>query len=579
MNDPAMNKSYTLQASLYFFSIACLLQFILFLPLYLSRMDEGSFWPILNNFPIDIIARSNPDPFRWSLELAAMLSLWIIMPVRKWGLKPGPILAMAYTILFIFQCYYYFVWKIYGEIPTWSYDLALLKRVFPVFMKTMGLPPLLIFAGAIFLVIVLFILFKKIFAFLSIQVDKISRPHAVTLSLILFLIPFALKKSGESHPDSVDHKKAMFWIFENIHTTFTLSRVKSLPNLNTPILYDVYPNLKLKSKPNIYLIFIEAYGSIAGTVSPYDIPYAYQLKAMEDTLSSNAWHMATALSNSTILGGRSWLGFTTLLSGIRIDNHPAYEDMISHHVGYPHLINTLNAQGYHTYRLNTMANPGQSFSNLDSIAGLYFNVGHWTRYHDIPYRGYRYDYMGGIPDQYALNFWHDQVLNKSTSPNFLFFITLNTHAPFYLPPPITQNWKDLDAILTSPNGGTRLETGPPIKRYSKEVSYILNVLKKFILENGNANSLFILMGDHQPAGMEYMLHGKTDTYATPIHLISKDRNWIDLFREHGFTEGMVPDFKPHSPLKHEGFYSLFMNIWAQKDSLSSIPAYLPDGIR
>ena len=73
---------------------------------------------------------------------------------------------------------------------------------------------------------------------------------------------------------------------------------------------------------------------------------AYQLKAMEDTLS-NAWHMATALSNSTILGGRSWLGFTTLLSGIRIDNHPAYEDMISHHVGYPHLINTLNAQGYH----------------------------------------------------------------------------------------------------------------------------------------------------------------------------------------------------------------------------------------
>ena len=579
MNEPVENKSLAIRESFIFLGVVCCLQFLLFLPLYLSRMDEGSFWPILNSFPGDVLARSNPDLFRWSLEFAALLATWLFLQKWKWQLNPAPIITMVYILLFIFQCYYYFVWKIYGEIPTWSYDVALLQRVFPVFMKTMGLSPVLIFAAALLVVIILYFLFKKIFTYLSTLIDKMTWSQSAGLSLILFLIPLTLKTTGKSISDSAEHKNAVFWIFENIHTTFTLSRVKGLPKLSAPLPYDLYPELKLKSKPDIYLIFIEAYGSIAGTVSPYDRLYANQLKNIEDSLSANAWYMATTLSNSTILGGRSWLGFTTLLSGVRIDNHPAYEDMISHHIGYPHLINTLNAQGYHTYRLNTMANPGQTFSNIDSIAGLYFNTGKWTRYNDIPYLGYRYDYMGGIPDQYALNFWHDHVLNKSTSPNFLFFITLNTHAPFYLPPPIAENWKDLDAILKSPTGGTRLETGPPIQRYSKEVSYILNVLKKFILEHGNSNSLFILLGDHQPAGMEYMLHGKTDTYATPIHIISKDSHWIDLFKKHGFTNGMVPVFKPNSPLKHEGFYSLFMNIWAQKDSLSNIPPYIPNGIQ
>lgn len=148
-----------------------------------------------------------------------------------------------------------------------------------------------------------------------------------------------------------------------------------------------------------------------------------------------------------------------------------------------------------------------------------------------------------------------------------------------MPPPIVENWKDLDAIKVSPHGTTRLEQGPPIKRYSKEVSYILNVLQQFILQKADDHSLFILLGDHQPAGMEYMLNGKTDTYATPIHIVSKDESWIKLCIKHGFTNGMLPEFKPNSPLKHEGFYSLFMSMWAQKDSTDLKPQYLPDGIK
>ncbi|MEP7320986.1 MAG: sulfatase-like hydrolase/transferase [Saprospiraceae bacterium] len=579
MQHQIRSKRSAYSASAIFISFTILLQFLLFLPLYLSRMDEGSFFPSLHLFPTSLIARSNPDMFRWSLDFAFIicLCLWL----KKWYSRSIllTLITFVYLLIFVFQFYYYFVWKIYGEIPIWSYDLALLKRVFPVFMKTMGISPLLLFIGAILIVSILFFFFRKLFKWLFKVSESLGAKSIAFISLIFFIIPLIFKLSFPHTRDGNQVKNSLGWIIENMNTTFAPSRVRPLPDLSHHIPYQDYSNLKLKSKPDIYLIFIEAYGSVAGTVPPYDQLYAEQLQSMNDSLSAHQWHSATALSNSTILGGRSWLGFTTLLSGIRIDNHPAYETLIQQHVGFPHLITTLNQQGYQTYRLNTMANPGKTFTNLDSIAGLYFQTAHWTKFNDIPYQGYRYDYMGGIPDQYALNYWYDDVLDKKKGPNFLFFITLNTHAPFYLPPPIVENWKDLDAIKISPHGTTRLEQGPPIKRYSKEVSYILNVLQQFILQKADDHSLFILLGDHQPAGMEYMLNGKTDTYATPIHIVSKDESWIKLCIQHGFTNGMLPEFKPNSPLKHEGFYSLFMSMWAQKDSTDFKPEYLPDGIK
>jgi hypothetical protein len=317
-------------------------------------MDEGSFFPNLAGFPSSLIARSNPDIFRWSLDFAFLVGCWLILKKRYPGVKLLIPVTGIYLIFFVFQCYYYFVWKIYGEIPIWSYDLALLKRVFPVFMKTMGIPPILIFAGALILVSLLFILFKKVFKTLIVISEPCTWQSIAFICFILFIIPFSLKLYYPHVVDGEKVKTGIHWIVENMNTTFTRSRVKVLPDLSQSVTYKDYYDLKLKSKPNIYLIFIEAYGSVAGTVSPYDELYAEHLKNIQDSLEHHDWYSASVLSNSTILGGRSWLGFTTLLSGLRIDNHPAYEDLIEHHTDYPHLINTLNQQGYQTYRLNTM---------------------------------------------------------------------------------------------------------------------------------------------------------------------------------------------------------------------------------
>jgi hypothetical protein len=48
--------------------------------------------------------------------------------------------------------------------------------------------------------------------------------------------------------------------------------------------------------------------------------------------------------------------------------------------------------GYQTYG-NTMANFGLSFEKLDSVSVQFFAHKTWTKYSDLPYQGYRYDYL------------------------------------------------------------------------------------------------------------------------------------------------------------------------------------------
>lgn len=560
--------------------ISIILEFLLFIPLYISRADEGNFWPRVDSLPESMISRANPDIFRWCLELGFMLSLYLFISIKIKSIWLELTLAMIYFFMLLFQSYYFILWKIYGEIPIFSYDWALFERVLPVFMKTMHIPPILFNSLLVCIAFLLVYLLFRIFRYTRFSIEKISSGDKFVYFCIVFLIPACLKTLIPHEKESNNTKSAIVWLIENIHQTSTGSRVHSLPDVINFEPYQSYYSLPLKSKPNILLIFIEAYGSVLGCVSPYDMEYTNHLKKIESNLTLSGWKSASTFSNSTVLGGRSWLGFTSLLAGIKIDNHLAYEKLIKLNTNYPHLINTLNTQGYSTYRLNTLSNFGEDFKTIDSIAGNFFNVNSaWTKFNNIPYQGYRYDYFGGVPDQYALNYWDETVLNKFKQPYFLFFITLNTHAPFYLPPPLVANWKDLDAIKTSPHRKVRAESGKPIDRYAKGVHYILSTLEQYILNKADSNTLILLIGDHQPAGMEYMIKGKTDLYANPFHIISKDERWISLFIDKGFQPGMVPKLQKPSLLNHQEIYSFFMNIWAKRDSIDIKSESLKDGLR
>ena len=176
----------------------------------------------IKQFPIDIIARFQILTRSDGPGIGCYAIFVDHHACTEIGLKLGPILAMVYTYTFIFLNVITTSYGRYTERFLRGRMISLCsKESFLYLWRRWVFRPYLIFAGAIFLVIVLFILLK-IFAFLSIQVDKISpAPFYCPPSLILFLIPFALKKSSESHPDSVDHnQKGDVLDIWNIHTTF-----------------------------------------------------------------------------------------------------------------------------------------------------------------------------------------------------------------------------------------------------------------------------------------------------------------------------------------------------------------------
>lgn len=562
---------------IYLFFLLGLMHAALFFPLYFTKIAQGNFFSLPDWYK----PRDNPDIFRWSLDYALLGVITMIGFRFKKHAFWIYLLSACYLGLLLFQTYYFISWKIYGEKPVWSYDWALIQRVLPVLMRAMKISPVLFNLIAVLVLILIYIGVYRFHQYVLRSMSVSSSTYLTFMGIAVLIIPWGLHLAFPKSPSHLTKYPAVHWIAEDIQWTFTESRIKPLADIGAQPVYSEYLDLPIKSKPNIYLIFIEAYGSIAGAVDPFQQAYWERLKVMESRLSDHQWSSASTLSNSTILGGRSWLGFTSFMSGIRIDNHPAYEKLIQEHNQYPQLIRVLNQFGYHTYRLNTMANFGLSFEKLDSVSVQFFANKTWTKYSDLPYQGYRYDYFGGIPDQFALNYWDEYILNKQRQPYFLFFITLNTHAPFYLPPPLVENWKDLNSIKTSPHGTTRSEDGDPAYRYVQDVLYNLAFLEKYIMEKADSNSLFILVGDHQPAGMEYLLGAKTDTYATPMHIITRDIRWIEALKKKGFNAGMSPAFKKGSLMKHEGFYSFFMQTWSEIDSVQPdrIPRYLPDGLQ
>jgi hypothetical protein len=115
---------------------------------------------------------------------------------------------------------------------------------------------------------------------------------------------------------------------------------------------------------------------------------------------------------------------------------------------------------------------------------------------------------------------------------------------------------------------------PKSTDYLKAVCYDIKVLSRFIITNADCNSIFILIGDHQPP----IIAGRQDGFETPVHIISRKKSFTDGFIQYGFRQGM--EAAEGNPVHHEGIYSMFMREFIRNfgRDTSRLPSYLPLGI-
>jgi hypothetical protein len=593
---PLMSKRFRARFSLsehpnlVFWVCFLTLNCLLFLPLYLLNRETTTFLPLSSVLASDptesikqlVLQRENLDPFRLNAEILLLVALWVHV---RWMRRPHNRRLFRWffvAIYFAALCYYVYesiMLSLYQVEPVFYSHYRLLIDGIQFVVQHLQVPfgvyvvaaPALV-AG----VVIIGTLIRTMFN--GVAVERLSPWSRIGLTLIVLLvIVFTLKYQEVLASPEMVVSSLVYKLQENIYKSIeAYRRVRAFDDTGVHQAYD-YSGYDLLQKPNIYLIFVESYGSVLYKRTDFREAYTSLLGQLQHQLDEEGWYVASTLSDAPVWGGGSWMSYTSTLFGLRIDTHPQYLSLFERYqsAAYPHLGHYLKTQGYQNVRLSSLS---VELGELDWLKYKnFYGVDQWLRYRDLDFQGPHYGWGPSPPDQYALYFAQDAITSGSDRPIFFFFITQNSHYPWVPLPEVVDDWRTLNVRGTEERV-TLVDSIPhSLKRsnYLNAIDYELRFLTDFILKTGDDNSIFVLIGDHQPQ----QVSRRSDGFDTPIHIISKDAALVDAFRGYGFVRGLtVRDFTP--TMRHEGFYSMFMRaLLAQYgQDTETLPAYLPDGI-
>ncbi len=576
--------------NVYFWIVFLILNALLFLPAFLLGRQPSALLPVTSPVatnPLQLarqlfVWRNNLDIFRLSAELSILMTLWILLP---WPRRPRlrqffrRIIASIYLLALTYAVYESLAFYVYQQEANLYAHVSIFVAGLKFLLKHLPLQPWQILAGAASVAVLVYLLLLLL-RFITGNVPRTglniwSKAFLVLLALVS-LLSMARNGANLSSPKSVVSSIA-FKLQRNAAVSIALYQdVHEFEELSTGQFYD-YSGHDLLSKPNIYLIFIESYGSILYNRPAFLDGYTNTLRQLEGELEQAGWHAVSALSESPSWGGGSWMAYTSLLFGMRVDSNPQYEVLLERfqEEEYPHLGRFLRAQGYRYIRATSLAAelPDDEWQEYVKFYG----VDRWIRYRDLNYSGEHYGWGPSPPDQYVLNALHEMVMNEAEEPFLLFWITQNSHYPWRTLPELVDDWRAM-------NDGNKVverfiedNRSLPNKQadYLAAINYELSFLTDFILNKAEDDAIFILIGDHQPG---YVTR-RSDGFDTPLHIVSRDSLFLERFMDYGFEQGLELD-NPRPVLRHEGFYSLFMHALLDQYGLgtSQIPPYLPNGL-
>jgi hypothetical protein len=581
----SINHSILDKYALWFFGGGfCLLNWLIFLPIYLFHSQETSFWPLSKVPELNLsllfenlfAQRENLDIFRLNLEFSLLVLLWLVFKNihQIWFLVFS---FTFYVLQIIYAIYEGFIRSYYLLEPFAYNDFSLLMVGSRYVVESMNLSPIAYLSGtllAVLIVCLLLALHRLLFnqaLFIGLgSWGRIKLVFALILSLLL-----GLEGSVDRYKPEAVKSSFIAKIAHNVSLSQDSRTDSSRFSSEQLFSYYGFTQYDLAFKPNIHIIFVESYGSVLYKREDYNHAYERLLLILEEQLSENGWQTSSSLSNAPTWGGGSWISYTSFLFGLPLESHSDYLHLLRHYQGqpFPHMINYFRSQGYYSYRITSSSNELVAFE-LQRLK-QFFGVDEWLRFEDIIYEGPLYGWGPSIPDQYALNFGIEKIKNRKKDPYTLFFITQNSHYPWYPLPKFTADWQRLNetpppkgAILTVPHEQVR-------ERYLASIEYVLTSLVDLILSQGDMQDIFIIIGDHQPARVARY----SDGWDTPIHIISQDSNFVSSFESFGFVPGLLVG-KIEPTHYHSGFYSLFSHALLQHygADVHNLPEFRPQGV-
>ncbi|MBI3958070.1 MAG: hypothetical protein HY328_04610, partial [Chloroflexi bacterium] len=555
-------------------------------PAVLTSQDGSAFWSTAADawrepgrlWQVLAIWRPAPDVVRLQLEWLLLIGLTVAFrPLRR------PVVCVllfgGYLFALIYAVYEAAMRSLYQSEPVFYSQFRMLTEGLAFLLDNINIPvyylPLGLFGGGLLLA-ALFIAVRLLTS------ERVAGGiNRFSQALLALLVVFGLGQAVRYQHYLARPEMVVSSLFYKVRANVQTSRqvykiVRSFDDGYVRRAYD-YRGQALVTKPNVYLLFVESYGSVLYKRPDYLRAYTALADELEGTLAANGWHAASALSESPTWGGGSWMSYTSALFGLNIDSDPEYSMLMDRYQvdDFPDLGGFLRTQGYRYYGLSSIALelPDEKWNRYLKFYG----ADRWLRYRDLNYDGPKYGWGPSPPDQYALNRSRNEILAETDQPYLLFTITQNSHYPWAPLPPILADWSELNAAGDDPAPidaeGIPHETRR--KNYFGAVEYDLRVLVDFILSEPDPNALFVLVGDHQPPRVSR----KEDGWDTPIHIISQDSALVENLAEYGFEAGLdVADTTPS--LHHAGIHSLLARLLLAHygDHTLALPAFLPDGV-
>jgi hypothetical protein len=396
---------------------------------------------------------------------------------------------------------------------------------------------------------------------------------------IVSIIRFNIKHKGRIH--YADRRLrfviGLLRIYYNIKLSLEYSKEeKKLKSLKIDKIRH-QPEFNLNKRPNLFFLFIESYGSIL-IQDPRMLPRFRSIhQNFEETLRGSGWDMVSNLSRSPSSSAYSWLCYSSFLFGYNISLHAHYERFLKNPIFYnaDNLLRILKNKGYETFFLNPIK-PNPRIKIDYTYLTPFYAIDQWILFEHLDYCGDRYGYGDFPPDQYSLNRAREIIENITENPYALLFLTKNSHSPFASPERIEKDWKLLNHSDGKPDYGGGFLKLPKVKNYLKAIKYQLEIICDFVLRTSGEEDIYFILGDHQPPVIS---NRDKNGLNTPIHIIAKNKAFVEGFYQYGFRESLFDDTR--IPVRHESMYSAFLREFIRNygKNYSQLPVYEPFGLQ
>ncbi len=567
-----------LVSELQFWASFLILNYLNYFVIYLLHYQESSFLPYIDRLKekkIGLTSDENLDFFRYGVELSILIICSRFFDFSYFATA----FTVCYFFILVFNIYQFSFRKIYEAEPILFNDFKLFKNGLAIVWHESKWK---VIAAALAVIIMFLVLSLMLDAFFvknyALGVSSSFMILSVLKLLVIGYSVYGHKGFYMKYPNDI----YLRYHFVIVELAMNLKKSLDCYRLSKMRFGENYMNARkdiaiapLESLPNIHFIFIESYGAFFYQSEKLQ-KMAYQtLGDFQEKIKLQGYHTLSNFSESTTAGGQSWLTYTSVLFGFRIDNNTLFENLLNDPQFRESngIMQLFKKFGYTNYNLNPI-NPINGITvPYDAMRKLYC-IDRWILNDDIEYAGDKYGFGAAAPDQYNMNYTLDLIKKEKNLPYTFFYLTQSSHSPF---PKIelVEDWKTLDHGDGSVHSHQGFLKYPTIEDYDQAIKYQIENLQKFISENGGKDDLFIIIGDHQPPVLS-----KPDEsgFETPVHIVSRNTNFLENFKEYGF-EPYLKDCK--TPTKHEAMFSIFLRSFIKSYGKmnAALPDYEPEGLQ